>query len=159
MHAAVGPARQVLLCAALLLFAQNPAQAQTPGPPTTGALSVTSGAIPQSLTGVPGDAARGQMVAMDRELGNCTLCHALPDMRPGAVAGNIGPPLAGVGARLAAGELRLRLVDSTLVNKESVMPAYHRVDNLTQVAAQYRGKPVLSAQQVEDLVAYLQGLR
>jgi sulfur-oxidizing protein SoxX len=120
---------------------------------------LAQGAIEQALTGVPGDAARGHAIAIDRDLGNCTLCHAVPAMAAGAVAGNLGPPLAGVGARLSAGQLRLRLVDSTRVNPDSVMPAYHRVQGLAHVATQYQGKPVLSAQQVEDLIAYLQGLR
>ena len=72
--------------------------------------------------------------------------------------GNVGPPLAGVGARLSAGELRLRVVDSTRVNPDSVMPPYHRTDGLNRVAVLYRGEPVLNAQQVEDVVAYLRGL-
>jgi L-cysteine S-thiosulfotransferase len=138
----------------LLLAAHNAAFAQSPLVPYT----VKDGAIAKPFTNEPGVAARGHSIAMDRDLGNCTLCHALPDMGK-AVAGNIGPPLAGVGARLGAGQLRLRLTDSTLINPDSVMPAYHRVEGLTNVAAQYRGKPALTAQQVEDLVAYLQTLR
>lgn len=110
------------------------------------------------LTGVPGDPARGRGIAMNRDLGNCTLCHTLPGMEASVVPGDVGPPLAGVGARLGAAELRLRLVDSTRINPESVMPAYHRTDHLAQVAAAYRSKPVLTAQELEDVIAYLQGL-
>ena len=115
--------------------------------------------IPQALTAVPGDPANGQRVAMNREAGDCVLCHALPAMPTGAVHGNIGPPLAGVGARLNAGQLRMRVVDPTRINPDSVMPAYYRVQNLTQVASAYRGKPVLTAVEVEDVVAYLMTLK
>ena len=73
--------------------------------------------------------------------------------------GNIGPPLAGVGARLSAGQMRLRLIDSTLINPQSVMPAYYRVEGLHQVGQNYRGKPILDAQQIEDVIAYLQTLK
>lgn len=111
------------------------------------------------LTQEPGNVSRGRDVAMDRDIGNCTLCHALPGMDGKSVAGTVGPPLAGVGARLNEGELRMRLIDSTLINPDTVMPAYHRVDGLSRVASQYQGKPVLTAQQVEDVVAYLRSLR
>jgi sulfur-oxidizing protein SoxX len=73
--------------------------------------------------------------------------------------GNIGPPLAGVGARLSEGQLRLRIVDSMRLNRDTIMPSYYRVDGLNLVAEAWRGKPVLTAQQVEDTVAYLLTLR
>jgi L-cysteine S-thiosulfotransferase len=73
--------------------------------------------------------------------------------------GNLALPLSGVGGRYGAGQLRLRIVDSSLVNRTTIMPAYYRVSGLTQVAEVYRGKPILSAQQVEDVVAYLLTLR
>jgi L-cysteine S-thiosulfotransferase len=113
----------------------------------------------EPLTHEPGNATRGRDVAMDRDIGNCMLCHALPGMDGKMVAGTVGPPLAGVGARLNESELRMRLVDSTRINPDTVMPAYHRVDGLSRVASQYQGKPVLTGQQVEDVVAYLRSLR
>jgi sulfur-oxidizing protein SoxX len=73
--------------------------------------------------------------------------------------GNVGPPLAGVGARLDAAALRTRIEDSTRLNPDTIMPSYHRVEGLERVAAEYRGKPVLTAQQVEDVVAYLGTLK
>ena len=95
---------------------------------------------------------------LSRTLGNCLLCHAMP-FPAERFQGDLGPPLAGVGARLAEGQLRLRMVDSTRLNPDTIMPAYHRVDGLARVAAAFRGKPVLTAQQVEDVVAYLLTLR
>ena len=73
--------------------------------------------------------------------------------------GNVAPPLSGIGSRRSAGELRLRIVDPTRTNKDAVMPAYYRVQGLDTVAGEYRGKPILTAQQVEDVIAYLQTLR
>jgi len=117
---------------------------------------VVGDAVPKALTAEPGDAARGRSVVMNRDQGGCTLCHEVPgDTR----FGNVAPPLSGVGAKLSIGQLRLRVADSTRVNPDTPMPAYYRTEGLTQVAAAYRGKPVLSAQQVEDVVAYLATLK
>ena len=126
------------------------------------AYAVKGREIPAPLAGLRGDAQRGRTIALDRNPSSCLLCHALPaqDMRPDQpFSGDLGPPLAGVGARLSAGALRLRLVDSTRLNAATIMPAYYRVQGLNRVAAGYRGKPILSAQQIEDLVAYLQTLK
>ncbi|MNC94416.1 hypothetical protein D3C83_112630 [compost metagenome] len=73
--------------------------------------------------------------------------------------GDVGPPLSGVGARLSEGQLRLRIVDSMRLNRDTIMPSYYRMDGLDKVAEAWRGKPVLTAQQVEDTVAYLSTLR
>ena len=104
----------------------------------------------------PGDAVRGREVFVSREAGHCVLCHSMPGVN---VAGDVGPPLAGVGARLTAGQIRLRIADITRVNPRATMPTFHRLENLTRVAPQYAGKPVLDGQQVEDLVAFLGMLR
>ncbi len=118
---------------------------------------VEGGEIRQPLAAAPGDPARGRAILMGRD-GNCLLCHAVPET--GApFMGNLAHSLSGVGARLNAGQLRLRIVDSTRVNPETIMPSYYRVEGLNQVAAAYRGKPVLTAQQVEDTIAYLLTLR
>jgi sulfur-oxidizing protein SoxX len=118
---------------------------------------VEGDAIPQSLARVAGDAARGREILAGRD-GNCLLCHAAPES--GArFMGNLASPLSGVGARLSAGQLRLRIVDSSLVNRETIMPAYYRVRGLNRVAEAYRGRPILTEQQVEDTVAYLLTLR
>jgi sulfur-oxidizing protein SoxX len=73
--------------------------------------------------------------------------------------GDVGPPLAGVGARLTAAQIRLRIVDPARPNRESVMPSYYKVDGLQRVAAPYRERPILDAQQIEDVIAYLRTLQ
>lgn len=103
-----------------------------------------------------GDAARGKAIVAARET-NCVLCHEVPGNA--GPMGDVGPPLAGAGTRLSRAQLRLRIVDSTRVNPATRMPSYHRVEGLRRVPAQLRGRPVLSAQQVEDVVAYLETLR
>ena len=118
---------------------------------------VEGDAIRAPLAAVPGDAARGREIVMSRD-SNCLLCHAVPEAGARAM-GNLAPPLGGVGARLGEGQLRLRIVDSMRLNPQTIMPSYYRVDGLNRVAAAWRGKPVLTAQQVEDTVAYLLTLR
>lgn len=118
---------------------------------------VKGDAIAGRLTPAPGDAERGKAVVTGRD-SNCLLCHAVPDSGV-RFMGNLAPPLDGVGARLSEGQLRLRLVDSMRLNPDTIMPPYYRVEGLNQVAGGFRGKPVLTAQQVEDTVAYLLTLR
>ena len=105
----------------------------------------------------PGDALRGRDIVAGRD-GNCLLCHAIPET--GArFMGDIAPPLSGIGARLSAAQLRLRVVDQSRLNPDTVMPSYFKVDGLHQVAPAFRGKPILNAAQVEDVVAFLQTLK
>ena len=118
---------------------------------------VTGDTIPAPLTAEAGDPVRGRSVLAGRD-GNCLLCHAVPETGE-RFMGNLAPPLSGVGARYEAGQLRLRIVDSSMVNRDTIMPAYYSVRGLNQVAEAYRGRPILSAQQVEDVVAYLLTLR
>ena len=104
-----------------------------------------------------GDAARGRDVVMGRD-GNCLLCHAVPET--GArFMGNLGPPLSGIGVRLDAAQLKQRITDPQRLNPESIMPAYARTEGLTQVGKAFRDKPILTAQQIDDTVAYLATLR
>jgi L-cysteine S-thiosulfotransferase len=119
---------------------------------------IVNGAIPEPLTDPPGDPERGRRIALDREGGDCTICHAMP-LPQRQFHGTIGPPLDGVGDRYTAGELRLRLVDPKAFNPETIMPAYYRVEGFHRVRERYRGKPILTTQQVEDVVAYLLTLR
>jgi sulfur-oxidizing protein SoxX len=116
--------------------------------------------LPEPLTAQPGDAARGKAVAVNSDLGNCLICHQISMQEvPVGAAGDIGPPLDGVGARLSAAELRQRIVDPRQIAPETIMPAYHATNGLVRVASQYAGQPILSAQQVEDLIAYLLTLK
>ena len=113
--------------------------------------------IPASLTGAKGDPARGRAIVANRQVGLCLLCHTgpFPEER---FQGNLAPDLREA-ARLTEAEIRLRLVDPARVNPQTIMPAYYRSDGLTRVAPAYRGKPVLTAEQIEDVVAYLLSLK
>jgi len=119
---------------------------------------VVNGKIEEPLTNQSGDLERGLRVVLDREKGDCVVCHALP-LPERQFHGTVGPPLDGVGKRYAAGELRLRLVDPKVLNPQTVMPAYYKTKNLYQVLERYRGKPILTAQEIEDTVAYLLTLK
>ncbi len=120
--------------------------------------TISGDAIPESLTGAKGDAARGRAIIVNRQVGLCLLCHAgpFPEER---FQGTIGPDLNGVASRLSEGQMRLRIVDPARTNPDSVMPAYFRTEGLTRVAPSLRGKPILSAEQIEDVVAFLATLK
>jgi len=120
--------------------------------------TVDADAIRQPIGGARGDAGRGRALVLARDPANCLLCHAVPEPAV-RFAGDVGPALAGVGARLSAGQIRLRIVDNTRRDRHTVMPPYYRVDGLRDVEPAWRGKPILDAQQVEDLVSYLATLR
>ena len=113
--------------------------------------------IPVSLTGSPGDAERGRALVLDRT-STCILCHSgpFPETR---FQGDLAPGLAGAGNRWSEAQLRLRLVDAAHFNPATIMPSYYRVDGLARVGTNWRGKPILSALQIEDIVAYLATLR
>lgn len=119
---------------------------------------MTDDTIQQALTDQPGNANNGLAVFLDRERGHCLLCHQVASL-DATFQGNIGPDLSHVGEQLSEAQLRLRLVDGTRLNPNTVMPAYFRIDELRQVGTDYRGKTVLTAQEVEDVIAYLQTLR
>ncbi len=126
-----------------------------PAPGLLVSYRVTGDAIVAPLTAEAGDPARGRKVFEGRD-GNCFLCHTIPG---GRFMGNLASPLAGVGARLNEGQLRLRIVDSMRLNRATIMPSYYRIDGLNQVAPAWRGKPLLTEQEIEDTVAYLLTLR
>ncbi len=115
-------------------------------------------ALPRSLAAAAGDASRGRAIVASRQVGLCLLCHSgpFPEER---FQGNLAPDLAGAGKRWSEGQLRLRIVDSRRLNPATIMPAYHVTEGLTRVAPAWRGKPVLSAQQIEDVVAFLMTLK
>jgi Cytochrome c. len=122
------------------------------------AYEIVGDAIPASLTGSKGDAARGRSIVLNRTVGLCLLCHSGPFAEE-RFQGDLAPDLKGTGARWSAGELRLRMVDSRKLNVDTIMPAYYALEGLNRVAPAYRGKPILTAEQIEDVVAFLTTLR
>ena len=148
---------QFMLVAALALAAADtPAGAQQPAPLRPYAIS--GDAIATSLTGSPGDPARGRAIVINRQVGLCLLCHAgpFPEER---LQGTLAPDLKGSGSRWNEGQLRLRIVDAARLNPETIMPPYYRVDGLARVTPNLRGKPILTAEQIEDVVAFLVTLK
>ena len=123
-----------------------------------GHYKIVGDAIPASLTGKAGDAARGRAIVGNRQVGLCLLCHTgpFPEER---FQGNLAPDLAGAGNRSNAGQLRLRIVDAGRLNPGTIMPPYYKTDGMVRVAAAFRGKPILTAEQIEDVVAYLLTLK
>ena len=120
--------------------------------------TIVGDAIPDSLTAAAGDPLRGRAIVLDRRLGACLLCHTGPFPEE-KFQGTLAPDLSGAGSRWSEGELRLRLVDPTRLNPDTIMPAYYRVERLTRVGQAWHGKPILTAEQIEDVVAFLVTLR
>ncbi len=120
--------------------------------------AVTGDAIAASLTGTKGDAGRGRAIVTNRQTGLCLLCHSGP-FPAEKFQGTIAPDLKGAGARWTEGQLRLRIVDAGRLNADTIMPPYYRIDGLQRVAPAFHGKPVLTAEQIEDVVAFLVTLR
>jgi sulfur-oxidizing protein SoxX len=88
----------------------------------------------------------------------CILCHSGPFPEE-KFQGDLAPDLSGTGTRWSEGQLRLRIVDASLLNPATIMPSYYRAEGLLRVHRAWRGKPILSAEQIEDIVAYLKTLR
>lgn len=137
----------------ILALAGKPASAEPPV-----AYTVADDAIPQSLTGGRGDAQRGRAIVASRQKGLCLLCHTgpFPEER---FQGDLAPPLNGAGMRWSEGQLRLRIVDSRRLNPDTIMPSYYRIEGLSHVGTAWRDQPILTAAEIEDVVAFLTGLR
>ena len=148
----------VAITAALAAWLAGSAQAQEPSAAGMRPYQIVGDAIPQSLTGAAGDPMRGRAIVTNRQVGLCLLCHSgpFPDEK---FQGTLAPDLKGSGARAGEGQLRLRIVDASRLNPDTIMPSYYRVDGLTRVAPGFQDKPILSAEQIEDVVAYLTTLR
>lgn len=114
--------------------------------------------IPASLTGEAGDPARGRAIVLNRAVSACLLCHSGP-FPEAPFQGTLAPSLAGAGERLSPAQIRLRLVDPTVLDANSIMPSYYRIEGLNRVGPNWRGKTVLTAAQIEDVVAYLASLK
>jgi len=119
---------------------------------------IVGDAIPDSLTGQTGDAERGRAIVANRTVDLCLLCHSAP-IPEERFQGNLAPDLAGAGTRWTEGQLRLRLVDPSRLNANTIMPPYYRLDRLQRVAKGFEGKTILTAEQIEDVVAYLASLK
>jgi L-cysteine S-thiosulfotransferase len=119
--------------------------------------AVVGDGIPESLTGMPGDPARGRALVLDRA-STCILCHSGPFPET-KFQGDLAPNLSGSGGRWTTSQLRLRIVDASRLNPATIMPSYYRVDGLERVSSSFKGKPILSAEQIEDIVAYLATLK
>lgn len=139
---------------ASVVIVATPAAAQEP----LHAFTVDRDAVQAPLGGNVGDAARGRKIVGNRQVGLCLLCHSgpFPEER---FQGTLAPDLGGAGARWSEGQLRLRIIDAQRLHADTIMPPYYRVDGLSRVPAGLRGKPILTAQQIEDVIAYLMTLR
>ena len=158
MHGSLQPQARLLASAPIAGVLLLVAFAANAGAEDLQPFAIVGDEIPASLTGTPGDAERGREIVGNRQVGLCLLCHTgpFPEAR---FQGNLAPDLAGAGARANAGQLRLRIVDASRLNPNTIMPPYYRIDGLTRVAASYRGKPILSAEQIEVVVAFLVTLK
>ena len=118
------------------------------------AFEVVGDGIPQPLVATTGDADRGRAIVAHRQVGLCLLCHSgpFPEER---FQGNLAPSLQGAGARWTAAQLRLRIADNRRLNPDSLMPAFYRTEGMQRVGRAWQGRPVLDAQQIEDVVAFL----
>jgi sulfur-oxidizing protein SoxX len=145
--------RGYLLAALVVGTAPAAVSAQEPRPYT-----IVRDAIPEPLASRPGDAARGRAIVANRSVGLCLLCHSgpIPEER---FQGTLAPSLAGAGARWSPGQLRLRIADGARLNPDTIMPPYYRTQGLRHVAKAFEGKTILTAEQVEDVVAYLATLK
>lgn len=115
--------------------------------------------IPKSLTGKSGDAMAGEKAAIGRKAGNCLACHQISKLDKEQFHGNIGPSLDGVADRWNEGQMRLILVNSKAVFEDSIMPGFYTMEGRNRVAKKFKGKTILSAQQIEDIVAFLRTLK
>lgn len=122
-------------------------------------LAIVDTALPRSLTGKPGNAEAGKKVFLTRTLGNCLACHEVTSLKSEEFHGELGPSLDGVASRYTEAQLRLIVADPKRVFTDTVMPAFYKNDGLRRVRPEFAGKPILTAAQVEDVVAFLQTLK
>lgn len=154
---AMRPAGAAFALALAVALGLAPAEAPARGDTQPVPFRVVEDGIPEPLTSQPGDVERGRAVALDRSRGNCITCHEMPVRAD--FQGNLGPPLEGLATRYTLPELRLRVVDSKRINPESNMPSFYRIEGLYNVRQDWVGRTMLTAQEVEDLLAYLMTLR
>ncbi len=151
----------VVIALALMMARASAADPQAAKNETRPAITIVDDGIPTPLENLVGDAERGKKIVANRHESLCVLCHQLPAALgiPAAFQGNIAPSIEGTGSRWTAAQLRLRLVDSRKLSPYSVMPSYYRVEGLTRVGAAWQSRSILTAQQIEDVIAYLLTLK
>lgn len=126
------------------------------GPIAPADVVIKEGMVEASVSGAAGDAEMGSKVFADRGLGNCLACHAVEDQSAELFHGEVGPPLDGVGDRWSVEELRAIVVNSKeALSPETIMPGFYSLEVGADVRKDLVGKTILTAQQVEDVVAYL----
>lgn len=136
--------------------ASEPAAAQVVAPD---AVRLESMMVTQPLTATPGDPARGREYVASRSLGNCLACHRISALDEEPFHGDVGPSLDGAGTRWQEGHLRALVVNAKSFFPTTVMPAYYRTSGLNRVRDDVAGQPILKAQQVEDVIAFLKTLK
>ncbi len=146
--------KRATISIAALLLAAGPAFAET------AAMDVVfeDGAVAESLTGVAGDAANGRVVFANRSKGNCLACHENTDWSEQLFHGEVGPPLDGAGDRWTEAELRGLLANSKKMFEDTIMPSFYRTSGFNRTLEKFEGATILTAQEVEDVLAYLQTL-
>ncbi len=115
--------------------------------------------VPKPLTDKPGDPANGRKVVANRKKGNCLACHKIKQMQDFLFHGEIGPELSDIAENMPADEMRLRLTNPKVVNPDTIMPAFYKDKGLFRVKKKFRGKPILTAQEIEDVIAFLRTLK
>ena len=123
-------------------------------------VSIEDNKVAVSLTGMPGDAAVGAMVFKNRRQGNCLACHVNSDQANELFQGEVGPPLDGVADRWTPEEMRAILVNSKAVfGEQTIMPGFYTLEVGKDVRKDLVGKTILSAEDVENIIAYLTTLK
>jgi sulfur-oxidizing protein SoxX len=150
--------RASVLMAALVASVAGSALAQSGRAQGAMPFAVVGDAIPKPLADKPGDAARGRAIVANRSVGLCLLCHSGP-IAEERFQGTLAPSLSGAGGRWSVAQLRLRIVDGARLNPDTIMPPYYRTTGLQRVAKPFEGKTILTAEQIEDVVAYLATLK
>lgn len=147
---------KVFACVAVVVGMTGAALADSTAP---GEVQFVDGAVAASLTNLGGDAAAGRNWFADRKLGNCLACHVNSDRSDQSFHGEVGPSLDGVGSRWSEAELRGIVANAKVTFEDTIMPAFYRDSGYTRTLKKFDGKTILSAQQVEDVVAYLLTLK
>lgn len=123
-------------------------------------VKIENGEVKASLTGKAGDPEKGREAFKSRKLGNCLACHVNSELKTEQFHGEVGPPLDGVAERYEVPALRAMLVNSKAVfGDQTIMPGFYRTTGFNRILDKFEGKTILSAQQVEDIVAYLKTLK